>query len=131
MLNIQKYENDIREILPHNFSVQVDSGAIAWCAAVGCDKNCKFYDGCGEKSCSERRLAWLLEEFKEPEVDWSMIPVDAPIYVSHNGDFWQNRHFARYEDGKVYAWAGGTTSWSKEGCKEPTIWNYARLAEVK
>ena len=37
------------------------------------------------------------------------------------------RHFAKYEDGKVYAQSNGVTSWTTEG--HGVMWNYAKLAE--
>ena len=31
--------------------------------------------------CSVLRALWFLEEYKEPEVDWSKVEVDTPILV--------------------------------------------------
>ena len=70
------------------------------------------------------------EERKELEVDWSKVEVDTPILVRQTEDEdkeWGRRHFAKYENGKVYAWGEGYTSWSSEG--HMVIWNYAKLAE--
>ena len=70
------------------------------------------------------------EERKELEVDWSKVEVDTPIRVRQTEDEdkeWGRRHFAKYENGKVYAWGEGYTSWSSEG--HMVIWNYAKLAE--
>ena len=80
--------------------------------------------------CLVLQMIWLLEDYKEPEVDWSKVEVDTPILVrySEDGDEeWIKRHFAKYENGKVYAWFDGCTSWSTEG--HMVIWNYAKLAE--
>ena len=81
--------------------------------------------------CSVLRALWLLEEYeepKEPEVDWSKVKVDTPILVRQGktGD-WLERHFAKYENGDVYAWVDGQTSWT--GADE-IKWEYAKLAEV-
>lgn len=91
---------------------------------------------CIEISCSQCDLIcqmWLEEECKEqePEVDWSKVPVDTPILVRESGrDRWVKRHFAKYEDGMVFAWRSGSTSWSNQsGC--PSWWKYAKLADVK
>lgn len=63
-------------------------------------------------------------------VDWSKVAVDTPILVR---DFetsrWEKRYFASFENGMVYAWDGGTTSWSAEN-KNTMSWEYAKLAEV-
>ena len=61
-------------------------------------------------------------------VDWSKVAVDTPILVSNNGDYWRRRYFAKYENGMVYAFNGGKTSWSNHG-EEPIAWEYAKLAE--
>ena len=80
--------------------------------------------------CLVLQMLWLLEEYKEPEeleIDWSKIKVDTPILVRQgkNGK-WLERHFAKYENGDVYAWVDGQTSWT--GADE-IKWKYAKLAE--
>lgn len=64
-------------------------------------------------------------------VDWSKVPVDTPILVR---DFetskWEKRYFAFFENGRVHAWCGGTTSWSNENITRTISWRYAKLAEV-
>lgn len=91
---------------------------------------------CGEIPCKQCNLInymWLEEEYKEPEpeVDWSKVAVDTPILVREPGrDRWVKRHFAKYENGKVFAWRSGSTSWSNQsGC--PSWWKCAKLADVK
>ena len=68
-----------------------------------------------------------MEEYEEPEVDWSRVKVDTPILVAHFelGE-WSKRYFAKYEDGKVYAWDNGRTSWNTSTM---TFWKHAKLAE--
>ena len=68
----------------------------------------------------------------EPEVDWSKVEVDTPILVKGFENEWYRRHFAKYENGKVYAWDAGLTSWSSEGNEWCiTEWEYAKLTEVE
>lgn len=63
-------------------------------------------------------------------IDWSEVPVDTPVLISNDKKIWFKRYFARYEDGKVYCWLNGKTSWTAE-CEFSTgHWNYAKLAEV-
>lgn len=63
-------------------------------------------------------------------IDWSKVPVDTPVLISNDKEIWFKRYFARYEDGKVYCWLNGKTSWTAE-CKFSTgHWDYAKLAEV-
>ena len=62
-------------------------------------------------------------------VDWSKVEVDTPIFVKNRSEnVWKCRYFAKYEDGKVYTWCGGRTSWSNVISYEPVNWEYAELA---
>mgnify|MGYP001741546527 FL=1 len=64
-------------------------------------------------------------------VDWSKVEVDTPIFVRmSNEEVWKCRYFAMYEDGEVYAWQLGRTSWSNVIKNPPIAWKYAKLAEV-
>ena len=68
------------------------------------------------------------KEYEEPEVDWSKVEVDTPILVRQgNNGKWLERHFAKYENGDVYAWVDGQTSWTGA---DKIKWKYAKLAEV-
>lgn len=91
---------------------------------------------CLDVDCTYCRMLmsiWLMDEYKEPEkpeVDWSKVPVDTKIYVKDNiYDNWIKRYFARYEEGKIYAWDSGHTSWIADGENCATSWKYAKLAE--
>ena len=65
----------------------------------------------------------------KPSIDWSKIPVDTPILVTIEGSIWKRRYFARFENGKVYAWNDGKTSWSSVDSFDVTSLEYAELAE--
>ena len=72
-------------------------------------------------------LAEVDEETGELKVDWDKVEIDTPILVRDFAeDRWIARHFAKYKNGKVYAWSDGDTSWSTEG--HVVMWNYAKLA---
>jgi hypothetical protein len=61
-------------------------------------------------------------------VDWESVEIDTPIFVRMKDEEpWVRRHFAKYENEKVYAWANGTTSWSNN-CEKSCYWKYAKLA---
>ena len=71
--------------------------------------------------------AKLPEDEKKPEVDWTKVKVDTPILVRDSEDNkWLERYFAKFEDGKVYAWLGENTSYDACGVAK---WKYAKLAE--
>lgn len=63
-------------------------------------------------------------------IDWSKVEVDTPVLVSNDNKEWIKRYFARYEDGNVYCWLNGKTSWT--AIRELAIghWDYTKLAEV-
>lgn len=62
-------------------------------------------------------------------VDWESVEVDTPIFVKMKDDkVWKCRYFSKYENGKVYAWVDGKTSWSNRVCDEPSCWEIAKLA---
>lgn len=59
--------------------------------------------------------------------DWSKVEVDTKIFVRMSGNGkWTKRHFAKYEDGKVYAFKNGETSWTAHSS---IYWNQAKLAD--
>lgn len=94
------------------------------CIKQSCD-DCIFNGHCTLVA----KRQWLEKEYVEPEqqVDWSKVKVDTPIYVRDNENSpWLPRHFARYENGKVYVWYGGSTSFTEN---EDFSCNYAKLAE--
>lgn len=60
------------------------------------------------------------------DIDWFQVPIDAKILVSDDDESWCKRHFAKYENEKVYAWEFGFTSWTTGSFR---CYNYAKLAE--
>lgn len=72
-------------------------------------------------------LSGLLPDFNEPNyldigkylgiVDWSKVAVDTPIKVQRTDGVVVNRHFATYDNGNVYYYQDGRTSWSNVGTK--------------
>ena len=119
MKNFEKYADEIKGYKGTRFCKVFIARHILKsnvCINVGCTR------------CKMLQMLWLLEEYEEPEVDWSKIKIDTPILVRDFEDAkWAKRHFAKYEDGKVYAWSNGVTSWTTEG--HGVMWNYAKLAE--
>lgn len=62
-------------------------------------------------------------------VDWENVPVDTKIIVSHSPNSPDYcRYFAKYKDGKVYAWDYGSTSWSSDS-KSKSWWEHAKLVK--
>lgn len=124
MKNYEKYAEKIRKYEGETFcSDFVQPYILKHDDCIGMD--------CGQ--CNMIQLIWLLKDYeepKEPEVDWSKVEVDTPILVKEYEDGeWQKRHFAKYEDGVVYTWSGGYTSWTTTYANTMMAWKYAKLAE--
>ena len=76
-----------------------------------------------EFSTENRDLLWGIED----KVDWNKVEVDTKVLVRNKtDDNWLKRHFAKYEDGKVYVFKNGRTNWNNEGI---THWQETKLWE--
>ena len=121
MKNYEKYADEIKEyngdsICTDFIEPYILKSINAKCINTSCPK-CHLY-----------RTIWLMEEYKEPEVDWSKVEVDTPILVSNSEDGdWYKRYFAKY-NGKVFARSDGRTSWNETDVR---AWDYAKLAETE
>ena len=121
MKNYEKYEEKIREYKGETFCADFVQPYILK------QDDCYHMD-CGQ--CNMLQLIWLMKEYEEPQVDWSKVEVDTPILVrdSENTE-WLKKHFAKYEDGIVYVWNLGRTSWTAPHDKSVSAWQYAKLIE--
>ena len=119
MKNREKYAEEIKNYNGKNFCKDFIQPVVfnkEECSAVTCGM------------CAMLTALWLDEEYEEPEVDWSKVEVDTPIVVRNfeTGN-WYKRYFAKFEDGKVYAWLDGRTSWNSDD--ETHGWKHAKLSE--
>lgn len=108
MKNYEKYEKEIRK---------ADGG--------GCDFKKKHVLGCNCdgltcNKCWNKFLDWLMQEYKEPPIDWSKVPIDTPVYLNAFGNADAPRYFCKYENGYVFLFDSGRTSWS--GGDRSTQW---------
>ena len=123
MKNYEKYAEKIREYNGSNFCDDFIISHIL-----------KSNEQCGDmdcKACQMLCMIWLLEDYEEPEVDWSKVEVDTPILVRRSdNEEWNKRYFAWYgNNGCIYAWSNGCTSWTAYNNSDVTEWEYAKLAE--
>ena len=128
MLNFEKYKEKLENIGVINPNgLAVIDGKPCMCQEAECNM-CELRSE--ESCCFYKTDNWLFSEYEEPEVDWSKVKVDTTILVRNyeSGD-WTKRYFAKFVDGKVYAWIAGATSWSADGKLDVTSWNCAKLAE--
>ena len=126
MLNIEYYKDELKEIIIRNIGIDSITGKPKMCNELFClDCVFKDQDGCSPKKVEQ----WLQSEHVE-QVDWSKVEVDTPILVrDYESSKWTKRYFAKFEDGEVYAWKDGKTSWSIEDKIGMLCWKYAKLAE--
>lgn len=103
-----------------------DSRGLVWTVVSG-DLFRNLNKKAPEVIYDEYPMCEILELDFEPVIDWSKVKVDTKVRVS-NGDgiVWARRHFAKYEDGKVYVFDGGQTSWTTN---KYSAWNNAVLVE--
>lgn len=75
---------------------------------------------------------WLDEEYEEPEVDWSNVPVDTLVRVrERENQKWILRYFKGINEDSLRhryeAWESGATSKTASG--KYLCWNYCELVE--
>ena len=50
-----------------------------------------------------------------PPTDWSKVKVDTKVLVrDYDDEVWTRRHFAKYENGTIYVYSVGTTSFTTD-----------------
>lgn len=125
MTNYEKFKGRLDKFGACGIKWGVKNGEPVWC---------DYHLECGEcelnteDSCYEKRFEWLDKEYKEPDIDWSKVPVDAKVLVSYDGIKWRNRHFAEFKDGRVWTFKYGSTSWSTDHY-HLSAWENFKLAE--
>lgn len=82
-------------------------------------------------------LSDLIPDFNEPNyldigkylgiIDWSKVAVDTPITIKYDGMKPTKAHFAGYENGNIYFFSNGKTSWTQTA-KEYTLQCFVQLA---
>lgn len=122
------YEKN-KELLDMYAVADVSWGVDADGKISECHGNCGYCIFGLDEICTQKRLEWLQQEYKEPEVevDWSKVPIDTPVLVRHHENAeWRERYFAGYIGGKVCAFDYGTKS---EDFVCINRWKFAKLAE--
>ena len=129
MTNKEKYGKEILDIActGDRVAMRKSDNVIVGCRKFEC-LDCAFNTPGG--SCNDAIKKWANSEYVEPPVDWSKVAVDTPILVRDSEEeSWRKRYFAKYENGIVYAWGNGTTSWGAFSSDSLVNWKMAKLAE--
>lgn len=137
MTNAEFYKNEIMENRT-DFCEKFALPKILGPQNMTCAKS-DYVDPCKTiimkcSQCAMTMMMWLLEEHKEPEVDWASVPIDTPILGRDNErEEWTRGHFAKFKDGRIGVWAYGGTSftWRSDESDNRSVhyWNHAKLWE--
>lgn len=131
MTNREKYAEQILDIATTGSCIAVDEkGKMYKCENLMC-RDCIFSRNENrERSCAENTKEWSEQEYVEPPVDWSKVPVDTKVFVrDSDSDPWKPRYFAKFEGGKIFTWTNGATSFSRNSVCDYSWWNQGKLAE--
>lgn len=126
MTNYEHYKEQIERItrLGLGFGIDNNTGAVGYCTNIICE-DCKFHGG-----CSDKKVKWADEEYEEPTVGWSKVPIDTKVMVSDDGEHWERRYFAGVDDRrKPLVWGYGATSWSFKWETQRMMFDYTKLAK--
>ena len=127
MTNKEFYRDKIFEIACEGHSIAVVNGEPEECENIKC-RQCDFF---GKIDCKKLLKEWSEKEHEEPRIqpEVKKLKQDDRVLVSTNGEDWVKRYFKEYdqEEGVVYAYIDGATSWSEE--QGYASWKYAKLPE--
>lgn len=134
MKNRDKYKDELMDAIKMESAICgfVRNHGVAHMLGKDTESYCKM--AC--VICGTVLNLWLDEEYEEPEVDWSKVPVDTLVRVRDDkSDEWTLRYFRSF--GRTYSsyppeynyevWALGATSVTAEGDTER--WKYCELVE--
>lgn len=126
MTNREKFAEQILDIACGGSKIAVNKATLepTSCYKLACG-DCLF--SFSDADCIGARKKWANSKYVEPPVDWSKVAVDTPILVRDDIFCeWVKRYFAKYENGRVYVWNNGATSWTGDRCRP---WKLAKLPE--
>jgi len=77
MTNYEKYKEEIEELVINGNVLAIKNGKPVACHVTSCNTcDCRT-----EGSCMAGRKKWLHSEYKEPEIDWSKVPMGTHVWV--------------------------------------------------
>ena len=132
---MSKYNNiTMKEYMEKKLEMLNDLGRIrsdSNCIGVKCS-DCPLSESNNKTDCDCSVLELLYPEKAieivmdyEPKVDWTKVPVDTKVLVKeYKDDDWVKRHFAKYENGRIYAYDGGKSSFTTDTI---VSWTYGKL----
>lgn len=131
MTNREKYAEQILDIATSGNCIAVDKkGNICKCEKILC-RDCIFSrDNGSDRHCTQKIKEWSEQEYVEPVVDWSNVAVDTKVYIrDYDSQPWRPRYFAKFENGRIYTWNDGRSSFTALEPRATSWWNQGKLAE--
>lgn len=134
---MSKYDNvTMKEYMKKKLKMFDDLGrkkGKSNCNGIFCSE-CLFNEKYTGYNCSSLELLYPEKALEivmnyEPKVDWSKVPVDTKVLVrDDNCEGWLKRHFTKYENGKIYAYPNGTSSFTYDSRVNNLVsWKYGKL----
>lgn len=132
MKNREKYRDEIVKAIKDGDSCDFMIKTVNPVYSDGWECNDELCQRDECEACLKLFAFWLDEEYEEPEVDWSKVPVDTLVRVRDlDNEEWYLRYFKGIDDGtpvlRFVTWADGKTSKTAEGSS--TEWRYCELVE--
>lgn len=129
MKNVEFYAKELASLAVRgeNVAIRKKDGIPCSCDELNC-RDCLIYDG--DFCIDENLLKWAESEYVEYEVDWSKVPVDTPVYYQTNIYKDADKgHFAKFQNGIVYVWEDGKTSFTSRYSDDICSCQFVRLVE--
>lgn len=129
MTNLEFFKDDLLKIVATGKRIAIFKGKPAHCFDVLLCRDCDRCYNCTDSGLTK----WLMSEHVEKSENSKIcknLKIDDKILVSNSGEYWEKRHFARYdsESDSILVFDTGTTSWTaSEKCV--SRWNYVKLPE--
>lgn len=131
MKNREKYKNELMDVIKMDGRICgfVKKHGVFQMFGKDLDSFCEMT--C--VTCGAALQLWLDEEYEEPEVDWTKVPVDTLVRV-RDGEYekWRLRYFSgffEHDSIKYETWNSGRTSKTADGTSDATTWRYCELVE--
>lgn len=131
MKNVEFYAKTLANLAVRGNSIGVrkNDGIPYSCSDLSC-YDCLFYDDINACRNDKDLLNWAESEHVNYEVDWTKVPVDTPVYCQAN--ICQDEspgYFAHFNNGIVYIWRNGKTSFTSRYRDDICSCQFVRLAE--
>lgn len=132
MKNVEFYAKELADLAVRRqqIAVRKSDGTPCECVNMKCC-DCLFQPDNMRFRCNGQCVKeWAESEYVEYEVDWSKVPVDTPVYCQANICRDESPgYFAKFNNGIVYIWRNGRTSFTSLYKDDICSCQFVRLAE--